>query len=124
MTNAISWFQIPVINFERAVKFYSTVLSGEFTKTKTMGAEVAIFPYDRETDAVGGALYCGPGFVPGTNGSTVLLNAGDDLTVVLSKIEMAGGKIIFQKTPINKGSGFVAFFIDTEGNRIGLHSKN
>ena len=76
MKNAISWFQIPVIDFERAVKFYSTVLSCEFTKTTAMGAEVAIFPHERETDAVGGALYCGPGFVPSTNGASVLLNAG------------------------------------------------
>ena len=124
MKNAISWFQIPVTDFERAVKFYSDVLSTEFTKTQAMGAKVAIFPHDRETDAVGGALYCGPGFVPGANGPTVLLNAGDDLSIVLSKIETAGGEIIFPKTSINNGAGFIAHFIDTEGNRVGLHSKN
>src|SRR5579872_4254721 len=108
MKNPISWFQIPVIDFDRAVKFYGTILSVEFTKTHAMGAEVAVFPHDRQTEMVGGALYCGPGYVPGANGSTVLLNAGDDLSVTLSKIETAGGKILIPKTSIN--SGFIAYF--------------
>jgi predicted enzyme related to lactoylglutathione lyase len=124
MKHAISWFQIPVTNFERAVKFYSSILSVEFTKTKAMGFEVALFPHHRETGTVGGALYCGNGFVPNINGTTVLLNAGEDLSVALSKIEEAGGKILLPKTPINNGSGFIAQFQDTEGNRVGLHSKN
>lgn len=121
MENAISWFQIPVTNFERAVRFYSEILSVELTQTQAMGTQVALFPQYRETGTVGGALYCGSGFVPNLNGTTVLLNAGDDLSVALSKIEEAGGKILLPKTPINRGNGFIAYFQDTQGNRVGLH---
>jgi predicted enzyme related to lactoylglutathione lyase len=124
MKNAISWFQIPVTDFERAVKFYNNILSAEFTQTQAMGAKVALFPLDHENDAIGGALYCGTGFVPSVNGTTVLLNAGDDLSIVLSKVEPAGGKIHLPKMAIGNGNGFIAHFIDSEGNRVGLHSKN
>jgi predicted enzyme related to lactoylglutathione lyase len=124
MKNAISWFQIPVTDFERAVKFYNNILSTEFTQTQAMGAKVALFPMDPQNDAIGGALYQGTGFVPSVNGTTVLLNAGDDLSVVLSKVEPAGGKIHLPKTAIGNGNGFIAHFIDSEGNRVGLHSKN
>src|SRR6476619_3663038 len=123
MKNAISWFQIPVTNFERAVKFYSTILSAELTQAEAMGHKIAIFPHDDKSGAVGGALYCGNDFIPNMNGVVVLLNAGSDLSAVLSKIEKAGGKILLPKTPINKGNDFIAHFQDTEGNRIGLHSR-
>lgn len=124
MKNAIAWFQIPVTNFERAIKFYSTILSVEFIQSEAMGTQVAIFPHDRVSGAVGGALYYGKGFEPSSTGTVVFLNAGDDLLVVLAKIEKAGGRILLAKTPINNGNGFIAQFIDTEGNRVGLHSKN
>lgn len=124
MKNAISWFQIPVTNFDRAVKFYSTILSAEFTQAEAMGNKIAIFAHDHKNGAVGGALYCGNSFIPGINGVVVLLHAGTDLSVVLSKIEEAGGKILLPKTPVNNGKDFIAHFQDTEGNRVGLHSRN
>ncbi len=124
MKNAISWFQIPVTNFDRAVKFYATILSAELLQTQAMGSKIAILPHDRESGAVGGALYCGADFVPNNNGTTVILNGGDDLSPILSKIQDAGGSILLPKTPINNGNGFIAHFIDSEGNRVGLHSRN
>lgn len=124
MKNVISWFQIPVINFERAVKFYNRILSVELLESQTMGAKVALFPHDMKSGAVGGALYEGVGFTPSKDGTAILLNAGDDLSIVLSKIEQFGGSIIMPKTPINNNNGFIAYFIDSEGNRIGLHSEN
>jgi len=124
MKNVISWFQIPVVNFERAVKFYNSILSIALVESKAIGAKVALFPHDMKNGAVGGALYEGVGFTPSDEGTAILLNAGEDLSVVLLRIEEHGGKIIMPKTPINNNNGFLAYFIDSEGNRIGLHSKN
>ena len=124
MKNAISWFQIPVIDMDRAVKFYNSILSANLKITDAMGARIAILPHEREGGAVGGALYSGEGYTPSSKGTVVLLNAGDDLAVVLSKVEEAGGKIELPKTAIYGGNGFLARIIDSEGNRVGLHSKN
>lgn len=124
MKNAISWFQIPVIDMDRAVKFYNTILSANLKVTDAMGARIAILPHERQGGAVGGALYSGPGYTPSAEGTVVLLNAGDDLADALSKVEQAGGKIELPKTAIYGGNGFLARFIDSEGNRVGLHSNN
>jgi predicted enzyme related to lactoylglutathione lyase len=124
MKNVISWFQIPVTNFERAVKFYNTILAVDLLESRGMGAQVALFPHDMKNGAVGGALYHGPGFNPSCDGTVVMLNVGKDLALVLSRIEEAGGRISMSQTPINNNSGFLAYFIDTEGNRVGLYSKN
>ena len=45
----------------------------------------------------------------------------DDLNIPLSRIEHAGATILFPKTSIGE-NGFMAHFIDTEGNRVALHS--
>jgi predicted enzyme related to lactoylglutathione lyase len=124
MKNVISWFQIPVANFERAVKFYNTILSVELLESQAMGAKVALFPHDMKNGAVGGALYQGTNFTPSDEGTVIMLNAGEDLSVILSKIEMLGGSIAMPKTAINNNNGFIAYFIDSEGNRVGLYSKN
>ena len=123
MKNAISWFQIPVIDFDRAVKFYNTIFATELTLTEGLGNKVAMFPYERSPDTVGGALYKGPGFEPSDKGTLVLLNAGDDLAPVLERVEEAGGKITLPKTQISSEFGYIAHFIDTEGNKVALHSK-
>jgi predicted enzyme related to lactoylglutathione lyase len=61
------------------------------------------------------------GFEPSTKGALIYLNGGEDLSVPLSKVEAAGGKILLPKTSIGS-NGFMAHIIDTEGNKIALHS--
>jgi predicted enzyme related to lactoylglutathione lyase len=70
---------------------------------------------------VGGAIVQSDGYVPAANGSVVYLNGGDDLNVPLSRVEKAGGKVLLPKTPLGP-NGFMALFLDTEGNKIGFHS--
>lgn len=123
MKNAINWFEIPVSNYERAKKFYSEVLGTEIIDHE-MGdknMKYGIFPYDMESNKVGGAIMQMEGMNPSTDGSTVYLNGGDDLNVPLSRVEAAGGKVIMPKMDI-KENGFIAQFTDTEGNRVALHS--
>jgi uncharacterized protein len=124
MTNAINWFEIPVDNFERAVKFYGAVLEANLEK-KDMGISVMAF-LPASQDGTGGAIVHVQdknwGYKPSHSGSVVYLNGGDDLSVPLSRVEAAGGKVITPKTDIGQGFGYFAFFEDTEGNRVGFHS--
>jgi predicted enzyme related to lactoylglutathione lyase len=81
----------------------------------------AFFPAEMETGGIGGCIIQGEGYEPSSNGSLIYLNAGDDLSIPLSKVEAAGGKILLPKTGIGP-NGFMAYFSDTEGNKVGLHS--
>lgn len=121
VNHAISWFEIPAPNFDRAVKFYSDILGIKMEKSKMMGLEMGFFPYQAES--VSGAVVTGEGCVPGDKGTLIYLNGGEDLNSALSKVEKAGGKVLVPKTQISEEIGYFAIFMDTEGNRIGLHSR-
>jgi uncharacterized protein len=120
MTNAINWFEIPADNFERAMKFYGAVLEANLEKMDMGTSVMAFLPATR--DGVGGAIVHMEGYKPSHSGSIVYLNGGDDLSTSLSRVEAAGGKVLTPKTDIGQGFGHFAFFEDTEGNRVGLHS--
>lgn len=122
MKNSINWFEIPVVDYARAKKFYSTVLNGEVTDMDMPDAKYGVLPCDMK-DGVGGGLIQMEGAKPSQDGVVVYLNGGEDLSVGLAKVENAGGKIIIPKTAIGP-NGFMAQFIDTEGNRVALHSMN
>jgi uncharacterized protein len=81
-----------------------------------------MLPSDMEK-GVGGGIVQGEGFEPSATGSLIYLNGGDDLSVPLSKVEAAGGKIVLPKTAIGP-NGYMAHFMDTEGNKVALHSMN
>ena len=125
MSNVINWFEIPASNFDRACEFYSKVLGGT---VQVMDAgdnplQMGFLPGHKDQSEVGGAIVTGEGYKPSKDGAVVYLNGGEDLTDPLSRIEEAGGKILFPKTAIGE-NGFIAQFIDTEGNRVALHSIN
>ena len=120
MKNAINWFEIPVKDFTKAKAFYETILGAKLQVMEAMGMKSAFFPADLQ-NGIGGCLMEGQGYEPSTKGSLVYLNGGDDLSVPLSKIEAAGGKILLPKTAIGP-NGFMAHFTDTEGNKVGFHS--
>ncbi len=121
--NAINWFEIPVTNFVRAKKFYETILEIELTTMEMMGMKMAMFPYEGANGKVGGALVKSEMHKPGATGALIYLNANPDLDLVFNRIEKAGGKTSMPKTLIDENSGYMAFFTDTEGNRVGLHSN-
>lgn len=123
MKNAVNWFEIPVTDYERAKKFYSEILGEEIIDhhMEDKNMKYGIFPYDMESHKVGGAIMQMEGTDPSQHGSTVYLNGGDDLNIALGRVEAAGGKIIMPKTDIQE-NGFIAQFLDTEGNRVALHS--
>jgi predicted enzyme related to lactoylglutathione lyase len=117
----VSWFEIPALNLLRAVGFYNFIYGIEMETTVTSGYAMALFPAD---NGIGGAIVVGEGSTPSATGTLVYLNAGNDLAPVLGRVEKGGGRIIMGKTLISKEDGYFALFIDTEGNKLALHSKN
>ena len=121
MANAVNWFELPASNFDRAVDFYTNILGAEMHRANMMGTDMAFFPHGEQ--GAGGAVVFGEGYEPTDKGAVVYLNGGEDLAAPLSKVESAGGKVILPKTAIGE-NGYIAHFIDTEGNRVALHSMN
>jgi len=120
MKNAINWFEIPVTDFTRAKKFYETLFGAEIMEIPFPDGKYGMLPSDMQ-EGVGGGIAQGEGFTPSDKGTVVYLNGGDDLSIPLARIEGAGGKIIMPKTSIGE-NGFMAHFLDTEGNHVALHS--
>lgn len=120
MAHAINWFEIPAADFERAKKFYEAVLEISMT-LPFPDMKYAMFPADMQNNEIGGGLVEEQGYVPADKGALVYLNGGEDLDVPLSRVEAAGGKIVMSKKSIGP-NGFMAMFLDTEGNRVAFHS--
>jgi uncharacterized protein len=118
--NALSWFEIPVTNFARAQDFYAAVL-GRAIEPMEMGPITMGF-LSSDPNAVGGAIVHSDDAAPSQQGTIVYLNGGDDLAPMLARVERAGGVIAVPKTEIGNDFGFFAHFVDTEGNKVGLHS--
>jgi predicted enzyme related to lactoylglutathione lyase len=120
--NALNWFEIPVNDIDRAKKFYEGVFGIEMHASEMMGMKMATFIADDMNGKVSGALVQSDMHKPAADGVVIYLNGNPDLEVPLSRIERAGGKVAMSKTFINENVGYMAFFIDTEGNKIALHS--
>ncbi|NNC97545.1 MAG: hypothetical protein HKN88_05680 [Gammaproteobacteria bacterium] len=73
---------------------------------------------------VGGAIVYNEKHKPSRQGTIVYLNGGEDLSRVLNRVEQAGGTILSPKEFVSKEIGYVAYFLDSEGNRLALHSSN
>lgn len=122
--NAISWFEIAVIDINRAQKFYEAIFDMQMIPLDLPNIKMRMFPITDMQNGVGGALCDSGGFhkPSTTEGPLLYLNANPDVQIVLDKVEAAGGKIIVPKTEISPEYGFMAVIIDTEGNRIAFHS--
>jgi predicted enzyme related to lactoylglutathione lyase len=121
-TNALNWFEIPATDISRAKKFYEDIFSIKMEEMEMQNMKYAMFPFDPLKGKIAGGLAQSQMHTPGVTGSIVYLNANPDLQKVLDRIEKAGGKITMPKTSIGQ-NGFMAFFTDTEGNSVGLHSN-
>lgn len=119
MKRLINWVEIPAADLDRAEKFYNTILGGiPFQRMKKNETRYAIFPSLDKFNA--GALVQGEYYKPSSDGVTLYLDGGINMNTILEHVEMAGGEIIMPKTYTGEDAGYVAIFIDTEGNKIGL----
>jgi predicted enzyme related to lactoylglutathione lyase len=117
----VSWFEIPAVNFNQAVAFYNHIYGIEM-KTMSFGEHtMAFFP---SNGGIGGSIVSNATSAPSETGPLLYLNGGEDLNIILEKIPVAGGRIIMPKTFIDEESGYFAIFIDSEGNKLALHSKH
>ncbi len=124
MDNAISWFEIPATDIDRAQKFYESIFLFKMNALDVPSMKMRMFPLDDPMKGVGGTLVDSGGFhkSSATDGPLIYLNGNPDVQIVLSRVEAAGGKIMMPKTEISPEYGYMAMFLDTEGNRIALHS--
>ncbi len=114
--NLIAWVEIPALDFERAIRFYSRVFGLELSALDCGDEKMACFPGGE------GAVSFAKGFRPSPDGVLVSLNTGDDLDGTISRIQENGGNILTGKTKIEaEGRGYFAVFTDCEGNRMGLY---
>jgi len=93
MHNAASWFEIPVADFDRAKRFYSTIYNFDMPEMVMGPVKMGILLHDRSNGGIGGAIVCGEGYVPSKTGAKVYLNGGSDLSVVLDRVVTAGGPL-------------------------------
>ncbi len=121
MKDFVSWFEIPALNIQRAVAFYDHIYRLKMEISESNGYAMAFFPAKK---GIGGAIVAGAGCVPNDHGPLVYLNGGRDLNDVLGRVDEAGGRVVMPKTLISKESGYFALFIDSEGNRMALHSNH
>ena len=121
--HAVSWFEIPTSDLDRAQKFYETIFGIQMAPMNFPNLQMRMFPVLDMMSGVSGALCHAPDFYePAANGTMVYLNANPDVQLVLDKVEAAGGRILVPKTESSPEIGFMGVFIDTEGNRVALHS--
>ncbi|MDH5366089.1 MAG: VOC family protein [Cyclobacteriaceae bacterium] len=120
-SNPVNWFEISVNNLERAKKFYGAVLETEFQDLDLDNTKMALFAMSPEKPGTGGSLLLADEANPSADGTTIYFSC-EDCAVEVGRVEANGGSIVFPKMSIGE-FGFVAQFMDTEGNRIGLHSQ-
>jgi predicted enzyme related to lactoylglutathione lyase len=118
--NVAVWFELPATNFARAVAFYEKVFTTRLKRERIGACDLAVFPH--EGTAMSGCVMKGDGYKPAADGPVVYLSAAGDLAEELARVWNAGGRITLPKTALPPGMGYFAHFIDSEGNRVGLHS--
>ncbi|GAB4447897.1 MAG: VOC family protein [Anaerolineae bacterium] len=120
MKHVFVWVEIPVTDIHRAMRFYGALLEQTLELGDDGVRKFAVFT--REEGGVGGSLTQATGFEPSADGVLAYIDGGADLSVMLSRVEPAGGKVVIPKTSMGGSGGYYATFRDTEGNTLALYS--
>ena len=121
--NMVGWFEIPVTNIERAKTFYDAVFGIRIQIQDFGGTLMGWFPFAEEKLGASGSLIQNDAYRPSETKGVLIYFSSEDVNNEISRVEDAGGKIVQPKTQISPDIGFMALFIDCEGNRIALHSR-
>lgn len=119
-SNPVVYFEIPVNDIDRAIKFYKTVFNFNFDIETIDNNEMALFPFADENSGISGALAKGEIYKPTKDGVVIYFNT-ENIDETLKLATANGGQILYSKT--DNGIGLVAEFEDTEGNRIALYQS-
>ena len=120
--NMVGWFEIPVTDMDRAKKFYEAVFNITITIHDLDGLIMGWFPMASDKAGITGSLVQHESYVPSATDGPVLYFTSVDVAIELGRVTEAGGSILQDKKQIGDGHGFMALFLDCEGNRIALHS--
>ena len=121
--NLVGWFEIPVIDMERAIKFYNTIFDITVTKIDAGGLEMASFPIVEGGYGAGGALVKQPDFYSPSDKGILIYFATEDIPKVLKIVAASGGKVLQEKKQITPNT-YMGLFLDSESNRIALHCRD
>ena len=122
-SNSLNWFEIPAKDVSRSKNFYQKIFGITMEDNEMGDNKMAFFPWEAGSGKATGAVVQSPDHKPSMEGTIVYLNANPNMDPIIDKIEAAGGKVIAPKMSIGE-HGHIAFFMDTEGNNIGLHSTD
>lgn len=117
----VTWFEIPVNDMQRAKAFYEAVFSITIDLHNFGGIEMGWFPHKEGESLATGTLIKQESYIPSQEGTLVYFSS-QDVQKELDRIEKAGGEIYQPKTQISPEHGYMGVFIDSEGNRVALHS--
>ncbi|NER11962.1 VOC family protein [Leptobacterium flavescens] len=122
--NLVGWFEIPVTDMDRAKKFYEEVFNIEVNVQDFGGLLMGWFPFAEDKPGASGSLVKHEeSYQPSDTKGVLVYFASTDLAVELERVVKAGGRVIQEKTQISEDIGYMGLFIDSEGNRIALHSR-
>lgn len=121
-SNALNWFEIATLDIEASKKFYEAVFGTQMEPVTEMGGYMMSFFPAGETK-VGGALIQGPHRNPGTDGTLVYLNANPSLQAAFDRIVPNGGKVLMEPMEISPEIGWMAVFVDNQGNAVAMHAN-
>ncbi|HAX49920.1 MAG TPA: VOC family protein [Ignavibacteria bacterium] len=120
MRNTINWFELPVVDFDRAKKFYEAIFDAKIEDQMMGPYRMGFLPSDGQ--GVSGAIVHGEGYTPSDKGAMIYLNADGIIDEVIERISKAGGTVVVPRSPITPEIGDFAIFMDTEGNKVALHT--
>jgi predicted enzyme related to lactoylglutathione lyase len=124
--NRLCWADIPVTNLDRAIKFYSAVLGEEVRKMSEQGLDYGLLPHEEQNAS--GCLCvrsdsAGNENKPSQTGPLIYLSVEGRLDHAVKAVKSNGGKVLEEKQQIGP-HGFRAVIIDSEDNRLALHSSS
>mgnify|MGYP002784787710 CR=1 FL=1 len=120
--NMVGWFELPVTNIDRAKAFYETVFNISIQIMDFGGFLMGWFPSAENKPGAAGTLVKHEMYEPSSSAGVLVYFSCDDVSQELSRVAAAGGKVLQQKTQISPEYGYMALFVDSEGNRVALHS--
>lgn len=120
----VGWFEIPVMDMDRAKKFYETVFHIEIHVQDFHGVEMGWLPFAEDKPGVSGSLVKHQDYEPSDSKGILIYFSSSDISTELHRVEEAGGKVLQARTLISEDIGYMGLFLDSEGNRIALHSQS
>ena len=123
--NVVGWFEVPVTNMERAIKFYETVFGFKLERHKMGELDMAWFAFADVPGASGTLVYRKEFYKPSIDGVLIYFTChSGDLGDELAKVEPAGGKVLMPKKLISEDAGYMALCFDSEGNKLAIYSSS